>query len=201
MPFQVSRLKRSQTGHFFADTLAPTLSKPVCLASPQGYAMRSIMIARFPDVTKTILQPQLVAGIHIESETNLGHGTCFPHVDDFFRLYTTIFPWRDHTKDVFFGITRYTGYSTFEYWMTFAVTDEHSRIPDCMSSFELTGGAYAASTVPGVGQTVLSWQTRESQWLIDDKFRLDASRTPFERYDERYFQIRLFELYIPILDS
>ena len=71
------------------------------------------MIVRFPDVSRITREPLVVAGFAIESETNLGHGTCFPHVDDFFEQYKTIFPERDITQDVFYGITRYTGVSTF----------------------------------------------------------------------------------------
>lgn len=157
------------------------------------------MILRFPDVSRVIREPATVAGFAIESETNLGHGTCFPHVDDFFDTYRAAFPERDITQDVFYGITRYTGVSTFEYWMTFALAPEQT-IPSTMTPLELDGGVFAACSVPGVGQTVLSWQAAESQWLLGTEYSYDFARAPFERYDERYFQTRLFELYIPVLD-
>lgn len=159
----------------------------------------STVIVRFPDVSRVIREAVTVAGFAIESETNLGHGHCFPHVDDFFSTYRAAFPQRDITKDIFYGITRYSGYSTFSYWMTFA-QNSGQDVPEGMKPFELPGGTYAACTVPGVGQTVLSWQVLESQWLIDGQYAYDSSRSPFERYDERYFQTRIFELYIPILD-
>lgn len=162
--------------------------------------MRTSMILRFPDVSRVTREPSTVAGFSIESETNLGHGTCFPHVDDFFKRYKAAFPERDITQDVFYGITRYTGVSTFEYWMTFTLGPDQ-KIPAEMTTIDLDGGVFAACTVPGIGQTVLSWQAMESQWLLGREYTYDYQRLPYERYDERYFQTRMFELYIPILSS
>lgn len=157
------------------------------------------MIVRFPDVSRITRDAVQVAGMAIDSETNSGHGHCFPHVDDFFDAYKKAFPQRDITQDVFYGVTQYSSCSQFTYWMTFTLEKDQS-IPTGMTSFTLPGGTFAACTVPGIGQTVLSWQATESLWLIDRQYSYDHTRPPFERYDERYFQTRMFELYLPILD-